>query len=76
MLFYDYEKPAELVFKDLNGKAETLAVEPHDFRFTRQMLAFADAAQGGGGKGTSALASFDDGLAAAAAFDQALKLAR
>lgn len=76
MLFYDYERPNELVFKDLSGKAETHAVETHDVRFTRQMLAFADAAQGGGGKGKTALAGFDDGLAAAAAFDQALKLGR
>lgn len=73
MLFYDYEKPTELVFKDLNGKAEVHAVEPHDLRFSHQLLAFADAVSR---KAKSGLASFDDGVSAAAAFDQAIKLGR
>ncbi|MBS0198614.1 MAG: Gfo/Idh/MocA family oxidoreductase [Planctomycetes bacterium] len=62
MLFYDYEKPSELVFKDLSGKAESLAIESHDVRFTRQLVAFADAVQN---KAKNQLATFADGLAAA-----------
>jgi len=73
MLFYDYEKPLEIIFKDLGGKAEPIVVEAHDVRFTRQLLAFADAVQHGTKSG---LASFDDGVAAAAAFDKAAKLSR
>lgn len=73
MLTYDYEKPAELIFKDLLGKSESMVVEPHDVRFTRQLLAFADAVQG---RGKSDLATFADGLLAAEAFEKAVKLAR
>jgi predicted dehydrogenase len=72
-LFYDYEKPAELVFKDLVGKAETMAVESHDVRFARQLTAFADLAQR---KSKTGPATFEDGLAAAALNEAAAKLAR
>lgn len=72
-LFYDYEKPGEIVFKDLVGKAESIAIEDHGVRFTRQMLAFADAVQK---KAKTSLASFADGLAAAAANEKAVKLAK
>ena len=71
-LFYDYEKPTELVFKDLGGKAETLTVEAHDVRFNRQLIAFADAAQR---RAKTSLATFEDGLRAAEAFEKANKLA-
>lgn len=71
--FYDYEKPAELIFKDLLGKSETIVVESHDVRFARQLVAFADAVQN---KAKTNLASFEDGLVAAKAFDVALKLAK
>lgn len=70
---YDYEKPLELVFKDLNGKAETHAVETHDVRFARQLVAFADAAQGAKNLG---LATFNDGLQAAVAVEAANRLAK
>ena len=73
MLFYDYEKPTELVFKDLGGKPEMLTVEAHDVRFNRQLIAFADAVQR---KAKTGLATFEDGLRAAKAFDQANKLAK
>lgn len=73
MLFYDYEKPLELVFKDLGGKAESLPIESHDVRFTRQLVAFADAVQQ---KARTGLATFADGLAAAAMNDAAAKLAK
>lgn len=73
MLFYDYEKPNELIFKDLSGKPEVLSVEPHDLRFSRQLQAFAEAVSG---RARTPLATFEDGLAAAAAFDAALKLAK
>ncbi len=72
MLSYDYEKPTEIVFKDLLGKAETIAIESHDVRFARQMIAFADAVQK---KAKTALASFEDGLAAAELDAKARKLA-
>jgi predicted dehydrogenase len=72
-LSYDYEKPAEIVFKDLLGKAESMAVEAHDVRFTRQLVAFADAVQKKAKK--TGLATFADGLAAAAMNDVAAKLA-
>ncbi|MDX2148684.1 MAG: Gfo/Idh/MocA family oxidoreductase [Planctomycetota bacterium] len=77
MLFYDYEKPSELVFKDLLGKAEVHAVESHDVRFTRQLVAFADLVQSRGkAKGAAAsLATFDDGVAAAILNESAAKLA-
>lgn len=70
---YDYEKPLELIYKDLNGKAETHAVEAHDVRFARQLVAFADAAQGAKNLG---LATFNDGLQAAVAVEAATKLAK
>ncbi|MBX3383736.1 MAG: Gfo/Idh/MocA family oxidoreductase [Phycisphaeraceae bacterium] len=73
MLSYNYEKPAELVFKDLNGQAETIAVESHEVRFARQLAAFADAVQK---KAKSPLATFADGLAAAAVHDKATRLAK
>lgn len=62
MLSYDYEKPTEIVFKDLLGKAEVTTIESHDVRFTRQLVAFADAVQN---KAKTSLATFEDGLAAA-----------
>lgn len=74
-LFYDYEKPTELVFRDLLGKAESMPVESHEVRFTRQLVAFADACRSAAAARNSALASFGDGLAAAARFDEAVKRA-
>jgi len=72
MLFYDYEKPAELIFKDLVGKVEVMPVEEHGVRFQRQLEAFADAVQK---KAKTNLASFADGLAANLAVAAAQKLA-
>ena len=74
MLFrssYDYEKPNELVFKDLVGKVETHEVPSHDTRFMHQLVAFADAVQN---KKKSQLATFADGLAAAVINDKAAKV--
>ena len=71
MLFYDYEKPGEIIFKDLLGKAESMPIEDHGVRFTRQLVAFADAVQA---KAKTNLATFADGLADAAANDKAAKL--
>jgi len=73
MLHYDYEKPTELVFKDLNGKIETLAVESHEVRFAKQLVAFADYAQGGDNPG---LATFEEGLLAAEGVEAAARLAK
>jgi predicted dehydrogenase len=69
-LSYDYEKPNELIFKDLVGKAETHEVPSHDTRFLHQLVAFADAVQN---KAKSQLATFADGLAAAVVNDKAAK---
>lgn len=41
-LSYDYMKPEELLFNPVSGDAETIAVEPHDLRFARQLAHFAD----------------------------------
>ncbi len=68
MLSYDYVKPGEIIFKDLAAKTESLPIEPHDVRFTRQLVAFAEAVQ----QGTpSALATFADGMLAAQAVEHA-----
>lgn len=73
MLFYDYEQPNQLIFKDLLGKAETIEVPSHDSRFLHQLVAFANAVQS---KKKSQLATFADGLAAAAMNEKAQKLAK
>lgn len=72
-LFYDYEKPNELLFKDLVGKTETHQVASHDSRFQHQLVAFADAVQK---KGKSQLATFADGLAAEVLNDKAAKMGK
>ncbi|MFN7020763.1 MAG: Gfo/Idh/MocA family protein [Phycisphaerales bacterium] len=72
MLQYDYEKPTELVFKELSGKAETIAVETHEVRFARQLVAFAEAVQS---KRKTDLATFEDGVLAAVAYEGAAKQA-
>jgi predicted dehydrogenase len=73
MLSYDYEKPSELVFKDVLGKAEVMEIEPHDVRFTRQLVAFADATKS---KSKTNLATFEDALSASVLNDGAAKLAK
>jgi predicted dehydrogenase len=67
---YDYEKPEELVHKNLDGKPEVHKVESHEVRFARQLVGFADAAQGGP---IGRLATFRDGLDAAEVVEQANK---
>jgi len=73
MLSYDYEDDKKLVFKDLLGKAEVHEIETCGVRFTRQLVAFANAVQGQKKPG---LATFADGLAAAQADHAARKLAK
>jgi len=73
MLSYDYEKPTEIIYKDLSGKPTTHAIESHDVRFTRQLVAFADAVQK---KTKTQLASFTDGLADSELNDKAAKMAK
>lgn len=73
MLSYDYENPEVLTFKDLLGKTESHAIESCGVRFTRQLVAFANAAQGSKQTG---LATFGDGLSAAAADAAARKAAK
>ena len=72
---YDYEKATELFFRPNQGDAKTIAVEPHDLRFQRQLEAFADVLASGG-KGRERLASFADGLETARAVDEANRAAR
>lgn len=73
MLFYDYEQPTHIVFKDLLGKATSMPIESHDVRFARQLAAFADWVQHGK---PAALASFADGVIAAEAVDAATHSAK
>ena len=73
MLSYDYEKPEELVFRDLLGKAEVMPIQTCGVRFTQQLLAFAAAATS---RTKSPAATFEDGLNAALVGEQATKLAR
>lgn len=68
LLHYDYEKPTELVFKDLLGQAEVSPVETHGVRFRLQLEAFARAATGGE---PGCLATFADGVHAAEVVDGA-----
>lgn len=72
-LWYDYEKPEELVFRSLDGKAESSPVESCGVRFTLQLLAFADAVRT---RRRTSLATFGDGLAAAKLAAEANRLAR
>jgi predicted dehydrogenase len=73
MLFYDYEKPEEIVFKDLVGKAESISIQEHGVRFARQLKQFAAFATGGESGG---LATFEDGLATARIVDAANRAGR
>ncbi len=72
-LQYDYEKPEEIVHKDLGGKAALIEIESHGVRFTKQLVAFADAVQK---KAKTQLATFADGLAAATLGDKAAKMGK
>ncbi len=72
-LSYDYEKPEELVFRSLEGKAEVSTVESCGVRFLLQLLAFADAARS---RVRTPLATFADGLASAKLAAEANRLAR
>lgn len=71
MLFYDYEKPTELVYKDLGGKALVSSVETHEVRFARQLEAFATAVREGKKAAEVGLATFGDGLLVARAVEVA-----
>lgn len=72
-MFYDYEKPEEIVYKDLLGKPEVKPIETCGVRFTRQLVQFSDYARGGASGG---LASFEDGLATARIVDGANRAGR
>lgn len=71
-LSYDYDKPTELLHRPNGGAAETIAVEPHDVRFRRQLEAFAAAIME---RKPTKLATFADGLKTAEMVDQAQRLA-
>lgn len=74
MLAYDYEKPSQLIFKDLLGKETAEPIESCDVRFRRQLEAFADVVQRKARN--TGLATFADGLAAAERGAEAAKLAK
>lgn len=59
-LTHDYDKPREILFRDLAGKPEPHGIEGSDTRFIRQLIAFADAVQS---KSKTPLATFADGHA-------------
>lgn len=68
-LSYDYLNPTELVFQSVRaGTPEIIAVETHEVRFARQLLAFADAAANGS---KTVLATFAEGALTAEAVDAA-----
>ena len=71
-LSYDYERPTELLHRFNTGELEKIEVEDHGHRFTSQLQAFADTVVSGA---SSQLASFRDGLAAAALVDAAQSMA-
>jgi predicted dehydrogenase len=71
-LSYDYERPTELLHRFNTGELEKIEVEDHGHRFTTQLQAFADAVVNGA---RPPLASFRDGLAAAALVDAARTMA-
>lgn len=59
-LTHDFDKPREILFRDLAGKPEPHGIEGNEARFTRQLVAFADAVQN---KIKTPLATIADGLA-------------
>ena len=71
-LSYDYDRPTELLHRSNSGEAQKLEVEDHGRRFTMQLQAFADTAVNGA---RPPLASFRDGLVAAALVDAAQSIA-
>jgi predicted dehydrogenase len=73
MASYDYDRPQELHIKPSQGEAKIVAVETHEVRFERQLLAFAEVASGRADRG--GLASFEDGLAVAQMVAEAQRVA-
>ncbi len=71
-LFYDYEKPTELVVVPSEGARSVVAVETHDVRFQRQLESFAAAVAGD--RPALLPASFDDGLQVARLVDETGRL--
>jgi predicted dehydrogenase len=70
-LFYDYEKPTELLHTLPDGTAKWIEVETHDVRFQRQLQAFIRASKDGLTANQAGMASFADGLVVAKAVDAA-----
>lgn len=76
MLAYDYEKPEELVHKDLLGKATITPIKTCGVRFLEQLLAFADAVSKKKNPASKNLATFEDAFAAAEMDAKARKKAK
>ncbi|MCS7034470.1 MAG: hypothetical protein NZ561_10840, partial [Phycisphaerae bacterium] len=70
---YDYDVPTELLFQKAEGGSRVLPVESHEFRFDRQLAAFADRASGG--PTGAQLPSFAEATEVAEVVDSALKSA-
>lgn len=75
-LAYDYEKPTELLLTHGDGKQESIPVETHEVRFTKQMAAFAAALREKRSPEQVGLASITDGLLVAEAVDKAHEIGK
>ena len=71
-LYYNYEQPTELRWTPVEGPATTFAIETHEVRFDRQLLAFAGLIAGE--TPLVLAATFDDGLATAKLVDEAHRI--
>ncbi len=72
-LHYDYMDPEVIHHTTSAGTSESIHTDSHEHRFKNQLLAFAEHARGGP---LGRLATFDDGLAANTAVDEATRLSK
>ena len=74
-LSYDYEHPAELIFRPSQGSVESRLVESHEIRFERQLINFSELAQRrSNSRDRKGLATFEDGLKVAQLVDEAYRI--
>ena len=71
-LFYDYERPTELLLSRIDGPATTLDVPTHETRFDAQLIGFLDRIAGR--PGNVAAATLADGAAVSDLVDEAGKV--
>jgi predicted dehydrogenase len=71
-IFYDYEKPTELLVVPSEGQRRTESVETHEVRFQRQLESFTSLMSGT--RAGSGPANFDDGVAVAKLVDETARI--